>query len=112
MRHPGDTQKENEAKLGRATIGRIRLFFGLPVAAHLHPAGWLQLVDGAYRAGALVFGGGTSCSRSSRASCWRGLASSLDGEGATPLPGALQKSGGRNPPLLSPNFEDNHLPRA
>ena len=30
----------------------------LPLAAGLHPAPWLQLLDGFYRAGMLVFGGG------------------------------------------------------
>jgi len=40
----------------------LALFFallaGLPIAAHFAPAQWLAVLDGFYRAGSLVFGGG------------------------------------------------------
>lgn len=34
------------------------LLAGLPLAAAVHPAGWVQVTDAFYRAGSLVFGGG------------------------------------------------------
>ena len=46
----------------RTGLGWLVAFFSLliflPIAARLWPVAWLQIVDGFYRAGALVFGGG------------------------------------------------------
>jgi chromate transporter len=39
-------------------VAFFTLLLLLPLAARLWPEGWLQIVDGFYRAGALVFGGG------------------------------------------------------
>jgi chromate transporter len=39
-------------------VAFFALLLLLPLAARLWPAGWLQIVDGFYRTGAMVFGGG------------------------------------------------------
>lgn len=44
---------------GRWWLGMfVALLLVLPLTAQIYPEGWLRLVDGMYRSGALVFGGG------------------------------------------------------